>query len=217
MFFKPLIGKEYQGILVLGESHYCDKGCVNCGLLLKHPECADFTTRVINDYLDPNNEREGWMNTYLKFERSLVGHETTPDESVQIWNGLAFYNYLQVAMGGPRQAGTAEQYKVSEFALFEVMNQLQPKLMIVWGKQLWKHLPSNNWQDDEPLIIKYHSDLIEHNEVGYYTLPNGHIVHALCIYHPSAGYDWSYWHSVINAECSRIERLYSKSGISSQL
>jgi len=204
MFFQPLIGNKYQGVLILGESHYCDKGCANCGLPLSHPECTDFTTRVIHDYLDSHNDREGWMNTYLKFERSLVGHETESNESVQIWDCIAFYNYLQVAMGGPRQAGTIEQYKLSESALFEVLNQLQPKLMIVWGKQLWHHLPNTYWSDDEPIIVKTQSGCYEHDEIGHYTLPNGHIVHTLCVYHPSAGYDWSFWHQVIETMKTRI-------------
>ena len=44
----------------------------------------------------------------------------------------------------------------------------------------------------------------EHEDVGYYTLPSGHVVHALCVYHPSAGYDWSYWHDVIEAMKEKI-------------
>ena len=106
---------------MLGESHYCGDACADCGSL-GHPECADFTRKVVADYLNPANEREGWMNTYLKFERSLVGHETTPDESQRIWDDIAFYNYL---------------------------------------------------------------------------LQEGGRVRAFCVCHPSAGYDWSYWHKVI--------------------
>ena len=68
IFFQPFVGKDYASggifgkrIMVLGESHYCDKGCSDCGISRAHPECADFTKRVIADYLDPRNEREGWM------------------------------------------------------------------------------------------------------------------------------------------------------------
>ena len=204
MFFKPLIGQRYKDILILGESHYCDKGCSDCGICQAHSECANFTRRVIADYLDPRNEREGWMNTYLKFERSLVGHETTPNESARIWDSIAFYNYLQVAMGGPRQAGSTEQYRQAGTALFEVLEQLRPKLMIAWGKQLWRNLPITYWTDSEALVVRTRSGCVEHEDVGYYTLPSGHVVHALCVYHPSAGYDWSYWHDVIEAMKEKI-------------
>ena len=48
--------------MVLGDSHY---GSV--------PE-PTITRDVLGWYLDDSVEREGWMNTFLKFERSLVGH-----------------------------------------------------------------------------------------------------------------------------------------------
>lgn len=195
-FFSPRVGVNYAktGLLVLGESHYCNKQCQNCGLCEAHPECANFTTNVVNDYLNPNIEREGWMNTYLKFERSLVGHATNINESCQIWENIAFYNYLQVPMSKPRQAGTKEQYQQSEDAFFSVLETLRPRLMIVWGKRLWHHLPYTYWRDSDPLIINS-SNVYE--EVGYYTLPSGHVVHAIGVIHPSAGYAWDEWYNVI--------------------
>lgn len=197
-FFQPLIGSNYSKtkLLILGESHYCSKQCRNCGLCSAHPECANFTAKVVEDYLNPNVEREGWMNTYLKFERSLVGHDTNINESRRIWEDIAFYNYLQVPMLNPRQAGTNEQYKQAEDAFFSVLETLRPKLMIVWGKRLWQHLPDTYWTDSDALIV---NSSAEHEEVGYYTLPSGHVVHALGVYHPSSGYEWEYWHEVIEA------------------
>lgn len=195
-FFPPRIGNEYAHtrVLVLGESHYCDKGCADCGLRAAHPECADFTQRVFNWYLDRSYEREGWMNTYLKFERALAGYATQPHESAAVWDKVAFFNYLQVAMGGPRQAGTREQYKQAEQCLYSVMQELRPRVMIVWGKQLWRHLPYAGWQDCEPLLIEgYEVDN------GIYTLPDGHQVRTICIYHPSSAFEWDKWNKIITA------------------
>ena len=38
VFFQPFVGKDYttggifgKRIMVLGESHYCDEGCTDCG------------------------------------------------------------------------------------------------------------------------------------------------------------------------------------------
>ena len=64
-------GVESSGkkVLAVGESHYCGTGCADCGVCGRHPECADFTSKVVEWCLDPSVEREGWMNTYLKFER----------------------------------------------------------------------------------------------------------------------------------------------------
>lgn len=176
---------------MLGESHYCGDACADCGSQA-HPECAGFTRKVVADYLNPANEREGWMNTYLKFERSLVGRETTPAESRRIWDDIAFYNYLQVAMGGPRKAGTAEQYQAAAEPFFSVLNRLHPDLLIVWGKRLWDNLPSERWQDGEAVNVEGYSV-----QNGYYQFQDGGRVRAFCVYHPSTGYDWAYWHKVI--------------------
>lgn len=205
-FFKPYVGANYAKtrLLILGESHYCNKQCRDCGLCGVHPECANFTTTVVNDYLNPNNEREGWMNTYLKFERSLVGHVTNIAESHQIWENLSFYNYLQVPMSAPRQAGTKEQYRQSEDAFFSVLEALKPQLMIVWGKRLWHHLPYTYWRDSESLFIRSVSQ--NHEEVGCYTLPSGQVIPAIGVYHPSVGYAWSFWHDVIDTMCNKLNK-----------
>ena len=199
VFFQPWVGCNYNSggifgkrIMVLGESHYCGEGCKDCGNTT-HSECRHFTAEVIRSYLDPNAEREGWMSTYLKFERSLVNHETASEESVRIWNSLLFYNYLQVAMQGPRQAGTQEQYKSAAEPFFSVMNQYQPELLIVWGVRLWHNLPSARWEEGPSMVI----DGIEVSN-GYYKLGNGRKVRAICVYHPSSGYSWDYWYKVIN-------------------
>lgn len=198
-FFSPRIGKGYarggifgKKILALGESHYCGSGCADCGECGKHPECSDFTTKVVNWCLDPSVEREGWMNTYLKFERSLVGKETTPLESRKIWDSIAFYNFLQVAMGGAREAGTNQQYRAAAEPFMQVLEELQPDVLIVWGVRLWNNLPNRNWTDGSKVAVDGYDV-----QNGFYTLSSGKKVKAVCVYHPSVGYDWSFWHKVI--------------------
>lgn len=198
-FFTPRIGKDYarggifgKKILALGESHYCGTGCADCGECGKHPECSDFTTNVVNWCLDSSVEREGWMNTYLKFERSLVGKETTPLESRKIWDSIAFYNFLQVAMGGAREAGTNQQYRAAAEPFMQVLEELQPDVLIVWGVRLWNNLPNRNWADGSKVAVDGYDV-----QNGFYTLSSGKKVKAVCVYHPSVGYDWSFWHKVI--------------------
>ena len=117
IFFQPFVGKDYANggifgkqIMILGESHYCDESCADCGDYRLHRECMNFTQQVLDDYLNENKERQNWMRTFLKFERSLVGEETNQAMRLKIWKSVVFFNYLQAAMGGPREAGTAEQY-----------------------------------------------------------------------------------------------------------
>ena len=106
IFFQPFVGKDYANggifgkrIMILGESHYCDESCTDCGDCRLHRECMNFTQQVLDDYLNENKERQNWMRTFLKFERSLVGEETDQAMRLKIWNSVIFFNYLQVAMG----------------------------------------------------------------------------------------------------------------------
>lgn len=200
VFFKPWVGCNYASgrifdrkILSLGESHYCGCG-EQCKFCSKRSggQCSGFTSQVVRDYLNQDNEREGWMNTYLKFERSLVNRETTPEESVQIWNSILFYNFLQEAMQVPRQAGTPEQYQSAAEPFFSVIDQYQPDLLIVWGIRLWNALPSERWIDGEPISVDGYE-----NPNGYYQLSDGKKLRVVCVYHPSAAYSWDYWYKVI--------------------
>lgn len=191
--FKPWVGKDYHDgnkfgkkILVIGESHYC-KDCED----VNESDCSDFTKNLIQTLVD--GKTAGWTGTFRKFERSLVGHETTPEESARIWNSLAFYNYLQTAVDGPRKAGTTEDYDKSEDAFYEVLNDLQPDAIIVWGvTRMWDNMPSRGWEKGDEIEIDGYP-----LKQGSYTLDNGHVIKAIWIYHPSSGYSWDWWNKAI--------------------
>lgn len=202
IFFHPWVGSDYlsggifgKRIMVLGESHYCGEHCKVCGQNF-NCKCNQFTENVVKAYLNPNIEREGWMSTYLKFERSLVNHNTTQSESKDIWDSILFYNYLQVAIPKARQAGTSAQYRASENAFFSVIDKYEPELIIVWGVRLWKKLPSTRWEDGPSMVVDGYNV-----QNGYYLLVNGEKPRVICVYHPSAGYSWDYWYRVIKGGC----------------
>ena len=202
LFFLPFVGYDYSSggifgkrVMVLGESHYCGEKCADCGKVGKAGDCAAFTTNVIKTYLDPDTEREPWMNTYLKFERSLVGHETDSEERQKIWHSLLFFNFLQVAMDETRQAGTSEQYLQAQRAFYEVLDQYLPEYIIVWGKRLWGFLPGDGrWREEKDIVIDG-----QHIATGSYRLGNGARARVMAVYHPSVGYSWDWWHKAIHA------------------
>ena len=188
--YLPWIGKDYpaggifkQKILVLGESHYTDEE--------KGP---DFTRNVVSDYLNPEVERDSWMPTFLKFERSLVGHVADQREREAIWNSVAFYNYLQETVSGPREAGSKGMYERAEEPFFQVLNELRPDMLIVWGYRLWNHLPNDNWVECDDIFIDDYKV-----RQGAYRLEDGTTVKVVCVYHPAAPYRWDYWHRVIKS------------------
>ena len=183
----PFVGTSYgnnnifgKSIMVLGESQYGQFS-------------PSLTRDVVSLYLNPNIEREAWMNTLLKFERSLVNKETSRQDSVIIWNSLLFYNYIQTVLDDPRTTPTAQMFHDSKDAFFEVLEQYKPELIIVWGKRLWKNLPNENWEDGEEIPVDGYSV-----DNGYYNLKNGHRVRVVCVYHPSTGYSWDFWYKVLS-------------------
>ncbi|MBL1008999.1 MAG: hypothetical protein JJO71_35840 [Escherichia coli] len=206
IFFQPFVGKDYANggifgkrIMILGESHYCDESCADCGDCRLHRECMNFTKQVLGDYLNENKERQNWMRTFLKFERSLVGEETNQAMRLKIWNSVIFFNYLQVVMRGPREAGTSAQYKQAANAFFEVIDKYEPECIIVWGKRLWNNMPNERWQDGDDIVVDGN-----HIATGYYLLSNGKRAKVVAVYHPSGGYSWDYWHKVIQGLLASI-------------
>ena len=197
--FLPFIGTNFSvggvfptRILILGDSHYCGE-CDDCGIKgiseNQGTGCCNFTRDVVAkfiEYRQGKRPHEGWMNTYLKFEKALVDHETDASESLKIWNSVAFYNYIQTAyIGESRQAYSSSDYAQSFPYFKQLLNELTPDMIIVWGYRLWNNLPGENWIDGGTVSA---SGIGE--EYGYYALENGKKVLTLRSTHTSAGFAW---------------------------
>ena len=202
VFFKPWIGNDYNSggifgkkVLVVGESHYCQKEtCPECGNPEYAGECADFTTDVVNSYLSEDEKNGRWTATFKKFEKSMIGPNAYSVSSKEIWKSIAFYNFLQIAMNGPRQGGAYTDYENSVSAFWEVMEELQPEVMIAWGvTRMYDNMPGGDtWHRENDIVVDGY-----HVRNGWYTLKSGKRVRAIWVYHPSAGYSWDWWHKVI--------------------
>ena len=79
IFFNPWIGERYgteksffsKKILIIGDSHYCEDHCGNCGNAENKTKCSSFTTNVVLDYLNNTNSAT-WHRTFTKFMNSFV-------------------------------------------------------------------------------------------------------------------------------------------------
>lgn len=199
-FFLPRVGENYSDggifgkrIMILGESHYCAEHCIDCGADCHKAGCGNFTSNVMDRYLDDGCEYEPWMNTFRKFERSMVNKVTDRALSREIWNSLLFYNFLQVAMHGSRAAGNSDDYVNAAAPFYEILEKYRPEYVIVWGYRLWNSLPGGDkWGWNEEINID--GTLYEN---GYYRLDDGSKVNIVAVQHPSSGYSWNYWHRVI--------------------
>lgn len=130
--FYPWIGKNWgvsfggKLILVLGESHYCASPA---------DAYPGMTWDIIKDLFDPNSPHEPYKNTYTKFAKALSGKfdRMTIADKEELWESVAFYNYIQEPLTGPRTAPSDAQFKASEEAFEEVVDTWQPDVIIAWG------------------------------------------------------------------------------------
>ncbi|MFC4666568.1 hypothetical protein [Falsiporphyromonas endometrii] len=186
--FHPFVGKNYQAgindkrILVLGESHYCAS---------TSDVRPTLTTEIIEDLFDPKSPHEGYKTTYIKFIQALAGRDLSFQEREELWNRLAFYNYVQVPMVGPRVAPSSADFANSEDAFFQVLKQLDPDKIIVWGKRLFENMPATGFQGPDisiPGFSPANTWIYSNGSKDILTIP---------INHPSSGFDSAYWHSVM--------------------
>lgn len=203
--FKPWVGKDYacgkmfgKRLMILGESHHHN------GSDAETDDESD-TKIAIMDYMyrdQRTGEYQPCMNTFLKFERSLVGKYTDFEDSRRIWDSLLFYNYLQESVLSPRQAGRQEQYAESFEAYLEVLEHYRPEAIIVWGFRLWGMIPEGErWSPGQPIGADG-----KNYTTGFYSLCDGTKIPVMAVKHPSAGYDWEHWYKIIQAFLEKLEK-----------
>lgn len=187
--FLPWVGKNYshgicgRKVLVLGESHYCAN---------PEDDTPYITREVIADLLGSGSEHEAYKNTYTKFERALAGKVLDWRGKSELWNSVIFYNFVQTPMSGPRTAPSVDDFRKSDQAFFEVLEQYRPDCVIAWGKRLYDHLPPAGRQGKTVLLPDGTSQ-----ETWVYVLSDGKSVGVLPIHHPSSGFSWDFWHEAI--------------------
>lgn len=204
-FFEPWEGKDYYNggifgkrLLILGESLYCSD-CKDCGIGKADENCRT-TKMTIEEILNEYDKIGRYKTTYTKFERALSGDYTNSKLKEAIWNSVMFYNYVQIAMVDTRVSPTSENFKNSEKAFFEILEQNKPQGIIVWGRRLWKNMPGGDlWTELNPIEIDG-----ELERCGEYTLKDGSKIKVMSIYHPSWGFVPENWHPFIKLFISRL-------------
>ncbi|HHE1196304.1 TPA: hypothetical protein ACN337_003349 [Vibrio parahaemolyticus] len=135
--FKPWVGNNYvtnkfgARILILGESHYGSPEDVY----------EDFTIDVVKMWGQENR-----LAFFTKIAKTILNYDSsnylTDHEKYALWENVAFYNYVQAIVGeGARIRPTSEMWQKSETALNEVIDKLDPQILIVLGTELANNLP----------------------------------------------------------------------------
>ncbi|WP_036877636.1 hypothetical protein [Xylanibacter oryzae] len=222
VLFLPWVGKNYsygigynkEGILFYGDENHkgkkilalgeynhwstneetcghdgeCFNGCKGLD------KCSQITRHAVCDHLNINVSRKKWMNAYTKFERSLIGSETTWDDSSKIWDHIMLYNYLQVPFSHARMNPKNEDYKEFKEQFFYVLKIFKPDYIIACGHRLYNFLPDSCWSEGDKLKID--GETIKN---GSYKLENNNEFKMYAVLNPSAGYSWDHWNKVIKS------------------
>jgi hypothetical protein len=201
-FFEPYVGNHYKEgihgkkILVLGASFYCN--CVKCpffasctSVILKDSsefdnKCPEYKSAGKQLHLEPGYCVEDAPTTYQRFAAYMGKHLGTEDYDT-VWEHLAFTNYVQFflpATNGSFRETMWSDLSERDFAAFtEVVQQLQPDIVVVWGNVINSALKERN-----PYLV----DMKELQETEYYVchldVPGvNHPVAVINPYHPSSG------------------------------
>lgn len=195
--FKPWVGDKYgalgnavseKKVLVVGESHHAEEHEIGTTV-------PDMTQDVLLAYA--SDKRAPWMRTLDNFAWAVSGtgpsgHARDEKRSeLSTWNSLAFYNYIPVvlAKGARSNRPTASQYRSAKEPFEQVIRDLKPDVLLVWGYTLFPWIIHNHFNeyDGDPWWFK--GEWID--------LPREPSLRAVRLLHPSTAFSWVKWHAVI--------------------
>ncbi|WP_278372343.1 hypothetical protein [Segatella bryantii] len=207
VFFDPWVGSCYNSgingkkIMIMGHVHVCSD-CIECGNIKdRDEECASFTKKVVKDYIKwretgevPSPGYEGWLRTYFNFAKAFFGYEPNfEQEKCELWDKVLFYNYVQRAVADWNQKPNSEAYEKSQAPFMEVINEYEPDVIIVWGKDAFNGTPGGG-KFEESITFE---DIMAKRYI--YTLNSGKQCSMIKIHHPSMCFSSSKWHEIIKS------------------
>ena len=220
--FTPWVGKNYeQGfrgkkILILGDSHYCAKdenrndACRskgNCSYDCMNERCYKMTYDLIRgEYMEYRSGRAksaGHLQTILTFEKNLFGYTPTPQESIDFWNSVIFYNYIQHSQYKPRGRRDTKAEEIDDYkeAFKEVLAEYQPDYIIIWSKFLFTQdwLPDGAFEAPDYTLNAEYNGVIYNTPVRTFKLDGGKPIRAIITQHPCCRYgkDQAKWHALL--------------------
>ena len=153
-------------------------------------DCFSQTEGVISDFVF-HYSGVRYEQTFLCFERAVLGKELTQQEREDFWQSIIFYNYLQFCQEGPRKPIKQEYWDISELAFKEILEDYLPDFIIIWGNRLYEGLPDWN---GEHIVLKVSEN--DSTDIWIYSI-KGKRIPAMRVVHPSTpnGKNWPYWHA----------------------
>ena len=131
--FPPWVGECYHNskfrlrLLVLGQYHYGDPGF----------ESSVLTSEAVRSW------GQKYPSSYFtKIAQVLLGETDCLSDGARtdVWEHIAFYNYIQTLVDRPRTLPSPAEWKAAEAPFMVVLDALQPNAVLVLGKGLWNHI-----------------------------------------------------------------------------
>lgn len=175
---------------VLGESHY----------LGDYPEDIELTRSVVSDWAF--GEGRGGL-FFRRIAQATQECELDAVDARKAWSGIAYSNYVQSALTGPRRAPSAEQWREAERSFVAQLMITRPTTLLVLGRRLWDNLPSSfGWKCPPLQLRKDQPPVTDAWIYPYWRGKQIDLAVAVWTYHPSSGkFDWrDAAHKILMAE-----------------
>jgi hypothetical protein len=137
--FEPWIGSQYeahgfrgQRILILGEAHYGNPD----------EETSTFTRDWVENFASGARANRFFTVVSKLLLAVPAGVSFKAAERRELWDRLAFYNYIQCFPAAKaRVRPTVQMWREAAKCLPPVLAQLRPGLLLILGRGLAEHLP----------------------------------------------------------------------------
>lgn len=146
--FNPWVGDRYWTtglnglrLLILGESQYdAHSDGVEEWTGAPTPECK-FSTQAIVQELAIDKRNRFFTKVAKLVLNKPAGAWLSDEDRRSFWQQVAFYNYIQWWLRGPRYRPSRDMWTDARSALLEVLNELSPSVMLILGNELLSQLP----------------------------------------------------------------------------
>ena len=190
--FLPWIGNQYREgfnghrFMILGESFYSYWDDNN------HEIPNNFAILCIQEVIERGDCANFWKTVEQAIVNEIRINGFTPNGGENLWNRLAFYNFVQCEInGGARLRPSIKDFRNSYDVFTKVLSYLEPSRVWICGHILWDTIKKIENEKNIP------NDCI-HDRIKAYHLNNGTEVWCLRTVHPSSGsFSWRREHPVI--------------------
>ena len=140
---------------------------------------------------------------------AILGHDrqATPENRASFYNAVAFYNFIQHMLEGPKQSPTPGMWECGEKIFPSCLDFVKPSHIVVFGFEVWDNLPNERFSSRPELDREILSHLpIQYRDcerhkcrgwIGRYEHSGGTSL-VMKVRHPSRGFSPTAWHPVLH-------------------